>query len=63
MSNKNKTKRKQTFGKKWVGNRFDEVSFGASTSEVWDISFYNGPKYGFINRGLWPFINDGDHKQ
>ena len=33
---------KQMFGTKWVGNRICELSIGATKSEIWDLSFYNG---------------------
>ena len=36
--------KKRTFGTKWVGNGFGELSIGTTQSEIWDLSFYNGPR-------------------
>ena len=43
MTKHSDKKCKKTFGTKWVGNRFHELPIGATESEIWDLSFYNGP--------------------
>ena len=35
---------KLIFSTKWVGNGFGELSIGTTQSEIWDLSFYNGPR-------------------